>query len=138
MAEGLAPCAAVAYPSSAWRSGAAAAFGEGRALTAPRPQAGPPGARSKSLLVRAKMPEPGWYGGAPDRRIRKSWGGQPRQDPLESGDYLWDNKEEWKRVLDQELAEASSAATPKRVRSPPPALHGPLAASSVPPAEAVL
>jgi len=78
------------------------------------------------------MPEPGWYGGAPkDLRIRKSWGGRPRQDPLESGDYLWDNKDEWKRVLDQELAEASSAAAaPAPVRPPAPPSAPPVVQST--------
>ncbi|CAI5504557.1 unnamed protein product [Closterium sp. Naga37s-1] len=80
-----------------------------------RPRAPPPPPPSQEPPSTGKVPAPGRYGGAPlDKRIRQSWGGK-EEDPLESGEYIWNT--EWKKTVTVDDADKNKAAAEDPIAS---------------------
>ncbi|CAI7933997.1 unnamed protein product [Closterium sp. NIES-54] len=80
-----------------------------------RPRAPPPPPPSQEPQSTGKVPAPGRYGGAPlDKRIRQSWGGK-KEDPLESGEYIWNT--EWKKTVTVDDADKDKAAAEDPIAS---------------------
>ncbi|CAI5506044.1 unnamed protein product [Closterium sp. Naga37s-1] len=80
-----------------------------------RPRPPPPPPPSQEPPSTGKVPAPGRYGGAPlDKRIRQSWGGK-KEDPLESGEYIWNT--EWKKTVTVDDADKDKAAAEDPIAS---------------------
>jgi len=81
------------------------------------------GAERPRLVPKVKPKEkwikgdgPGEYGGPPiDLKIRPSWGGGPKEDPLaDTGDYIW--KKTWQPFVE---------TPPSEMKPPPPPVCAP-------------
>ncbi|CAI5482157.1 unnamed protein product [Closterium sp. Yama58-4] len=80
-----------------------------------RPRAPPPPPPPQEPPSTGKVPAPGRYGGAPlDKRIRQTWGGK-EEDPLESGEYIWNT--EWKKTVTVDDADKNKAAAEDPIAS---------------------